>query len=230
MGITQWLAQLNIGRLLELLVTIGASLLCITFHEVSHGFVAMLLGDPTAKRAGRLSLNPLKHLDLVGLVCMALAHFGWAKPVPIDPRYFKNFRRDMALTALAGPVSNFLLAFVFLTIYCALYWLYLYFQWHELLLYAVLFFWYGGVLSIALGIFNLFPIPPLDGSKVLLSFLPPKWYQWVLRYERYGFVLLAVLLYTGLLDTPLNFLRNGLLDLYMKVCTWPANLLSSLFG
>lgn len=226
MDFSQWLGQLDIGRLLELLVVATAGLICIMFHEVSHGYAAFLMGDNTAKNAGRLTFNPLRHIDIMGLICMALAHFGWAKPVPINPGNFRNPRRGMVITALAGPLSNFLLAGIFLTLYAAFWWLEQVYAWSGYLLYIPMFFWYGGVLSITLGIFNLFPIPPLDGSKVVLSFLPEKWYWKILRFERYGFILLAVLLFTGLLDGPLSFLREGLLNVLLRLCSWPIYVLN----
>ena len=109
-GIAAWAAQLQFGRLTELLITAAAALLCITVHESCHGLSAWILGDPTARRQGRISLNPLKHIDPAGLFMMVVAKFGWAKPVPINPGYFKNPRLGMAITALAGPLSNVLLS------------------------------------------------------------------------------------------------------------------------
>lgn len=114
-GFSAWLEQLQYERLLDLVVTVAAALLCITIHETCHGWAAYRLGDPTAKQAGRLTLNPLRHIDLLGLVCMAVAHFGWAKPVPINPGNFRHFRRDTAITALAGPLSNLVLAVLLIT-------------------------------------------------------------------------------------------------------------------
>ena len=112
MSVSQWASQLDFSRVIDLLVSALAALLCICVHESAHGLSALWLGDPTAKNSGRISLNPFHHVDLVGLAMLAIAHVGWAKPVQIDPRYFKNPKLGMALTALAGPVSNFLLAFV----------------------------------------------------------------------------------------------------------------------
>ena len=108
MSISAWLHQLDFSYLLTLLLSAAAALLCITVHESAHGLIAAALGDPTAKRAGRISLNPFKHVDFLGLVMLAVAHVGWAKPVPVDMRNFKNPKAGMALTALAGPVSNLL--------------------------------------------------------------------------------------------------------------------------
>lgn len=218
-GIITWLRQLELGSLWELLVTVAASLLCITVHESCHGLMALWLGDDTAKRQGRLSLNPLRHVDVMGLVMMALVRFGWAKPVPIDMRKFKNPKGGMALTALAGPVSNVLLAFLALLVRAVCLPAYLTSEsavWE----YVLLFLEYTAVLSAGLAVFNLFPIPPLDGSKVLFAFLPQRLYGKLMRYERYGMLLLAVLLLSGILDTPLTFLRSGLLD-FMTGLTEP---------
>ena len=160
-----------------------AVLLCLTVHETCHGLAAYALGDPTAKRMNRLSLNPLHHIDWLGLASMLICGFGWAKPVPVDMRYFKNPKAGMALTALAGPVSNFLLALLALfiaSLFPAGGWF-------------VSFLLTTAILSIGLGLFNLVPIPPLDGSKVLFSMLPRKAYYTLMRYERYGMLVLLLL-------------------------------------
>lgn len=210
-SIMQWLRQLEFGSLIEMAVIVAASLLCITVHETCHGLTAYWLGDDTAKRMGRLSLNPLRHVDPMGLVMMALLRFGWAKAVPVNMRRFSRPKLGMALTALAGPVSNLLLvvAAVFGKVFVLLG--YYRFQ-SEVWYYLALFLDYVSILSAGLAVFNLFPIPPLDGSKVLFSVLPDVLYEKLMRYERFGMILLAVVLVSGILDTPLNFLRNGLLD------------------
>ena len=151
----------------------------------------------------RLSLNPLRHIDWFGLTMMFLVGFGWAKPVPVDPRYFKNPKRGMAVTALAGPVSNFLLALILL-LGLRLLWLYAPVtqavdQW-------ILFLLQTALLSIGLGVFNLIPIPPLDGSKVLFSLLPDSAYLKLMRYERYGALLLLLLVWSGILGKPFSHL------------------------
>ncbi|MBQ3041059.1 MAG: site-2 protease family protein [Clostridia bacterium] len=179
-----------IDYIIELLITVPIILIALTFHECAHGFIAYKLGDSTAKEMGRLSLNPLHHIDIMGAICMLICRFGWAKPVPIDTRHFKNPKRDMALSALAGPVSNLLLGFFGCFIFALsshflfemtftsksfAYWIC--YAW---LLFSYNFAW----LNISLAIFNLIPLPPLDGSRIFLSFLPPKAYFKVMRYER----------------------------------------------
>ena len=229
-GIVDWLFQLEWGRLLGLLITAAAALLCITFHETCHGLAAYALGDPTAKRMGRLSLNPLRHLDPMGLLMMLIVKVGWAKPVPVDSRYFKNPRLGMAVVSIAGPLSNVLLSAVAAVGYTVtmFYAIYLEFGFLEVVgefFYCVFF------ISAGLAVFNLLPIPPLDGSKVVFSLLPKELYWKLMRYERYGMFLLMGLLLTGLLDVPLNFLREGLLSLLAPVSEWTFELLSALhFG
>ena len=229
-GFSQWLQQLNFGNTAELLITALAAMFCITVHEVSHGYAAYRLGDPTAKSMGRLTLNPIKHMDIAGLISMAILGFGWAKPVPVNFGNLKHYRRDTIIITLAGPVSNILLTIVFLTAYYALLTLYVLTDLPEWIQYVLLFFGYGYQLNAALAMFNLLPIPPLDGSKVILAFLPEKWYWWLLRHERYGFLALALLLILGVLDGPLSFLRGGLLSLIDPICRWPIALISSLIG
>lgn len=210
-SILNWIKQLELGSLLELLLITTAALLCIMVHECCHGLVALWLGDDTAKRMGRLSLNPLRHVDPIGLVMMALLRFGWAKAVPVDMRRFRHPKAGMALTSLAGPLSNILLmlAAVFGKVFVLLG------QMRfdgEIWSWLVLFLDYISVLSAGLAVFNLFPVPPLDGSKILLSLLPEQLYWKLLKYEKYGMVLLALILVFGLLDGPLMTLRDMLLD------------------
>ena len=222
-----WLAQLQWGSLIDLAVTAAAAVLCITFHETCHGLAAYALGDPTAKRAGRLSLNPLKHLDLPGLLMLMLVKVGWAKPVPINPGHFKQPKLGMAVTALAGPMSNVLLSalaaagYTVSMFYCA----YL-----EVPALEVLgsFFYCVFYISAGLAVFNLLPVPPLDGSKVLAVLLPEAWYWKLMRYERYGMYALMALLLTGALDRPLDFLRNGLIDGLVSISEWTLELLLAL--
>lgn len=183
-----------------------AALLCLTVHELSHGAAAYALGDPTAKNEGRLTLNPIKHIDPLGLVLMITAHVGWAKPVPVDMRYFKHPKRDMALTALAGPASNFILAWVFLLLCNLLFHLFPEATLDSWQVVVGIFLANAAVLSVGLGVFNLFPVPPLDGSRILFAFLPDKLYYGVMRYERYIMVAVLALVWLGVLDRPLSFL------------------------
>lgn len=184
----------------ELLIRAVAVLLAISFHEMAHGYAAYFLGDKTAKSMGRLSLNPLRHLDPVGAVCLLLFGFGWAKPVMINPVYFKKPKRDMALTALAGPVSNFILAFLAILLFKLLA-LTAFGQsmgYVAQLLFSFLSTF--ATLNIGLGVFNLIPIPPLDGSKIFLPLLPPRLYMDILRYEHLGWIVLMIALALGVLD------------------------------
>lgn len=200
-----------IGRLTDLLFTIPCVLIALTFHEVAHGFMAYKLGDPTARNFGRLTLNPIKHLDPIGTICMVFFGFGWAKPVPVSTRYFKKPRRDMALTAAAGPIMNFILAFIGLLIARILLRVFVAFppttQFAANLCGATLsFFSFFHVLNLSLGVFNLIPLPPLDGSRIFLTFLPAKYYFGIMKYERYIQIAFLVLLWTGIITLPLNTL------------------------
>ena len=224
-----WLRQLEFGGVWQTLLIVAASLLCITFHELCHGLAAYRLGDPTAKRMGRLTLNPLRHVDIGGLVMMALCHFGWAKPVPIDARYFKKPKIGMAITALAGPLANVVLAYLAVMAYAVC--MYFYISSDSAVLQMLIeFFAYLQIISTGLAVFNLFPIPPLDCSKILFAILPDTWYAKLMRYERFGMPVLAVLLLTGVLDTPLLYLRGGLLAFLQQTGTWPFDLLYTLLN
>ena len=187
--------------ILSILLSVVPSLICITFHELSHGFVAYKLGDDTAKRAGRLTLNPLKHIDPMGLLMMAVFHFGWAKPVPINMYRFQNPKKGMAITALAGPVSNLVLALFFVVLYGGLYQPLARTAVGEYLLQMLSL---GAYISVGLAVFNLLPVPPLDGSKVMLSVLSDEQYTRLMRYERYGMLLMVALVATGVLGRPLS--------------------------
>ena len=191
--------------LLDLALSVIPILICITVHECCHGLCALALGDDTAKRAGRLSLNPIKHVDAVGFIMMLVVHFGWAKPVPVNKRKIKNPKVGMAATALAGPVSNILLAILMLFIYGLLYGALVETTVGLYVLYAIRL---TATLSVSLGIFNLIPVPPLDGSKVLFAFLPQRWYYTLMRYEKYGSLVMIVLVLTGVLTKPLSAAVN----------------------
>ncbi|WP_252379523.1 site-2 protease family protein [Desulfovulcanus ferrireducens] len=176
-------------------------LLGITCHEVAHGYVAYLLGDPTAKNAGRLTLNPLKHLDPIGtLVLILTRRIGWAKPVPINPAYFKNLRRDILLVSLAGPAANLVLALIFFLLFKLVNFLSPFFstQLNQVVFAPMGFIFSAGTLvNVILAVFNLIPIPPLDGSKIIASFLPSSFADKYMSLEKFGFLILIILVFTG---------------------------------
>lgn len=189
-----------------LLLTLPAVLWAISFHEFCHGYAAKLVGDPTAERSGRLSLNPLDHFDLVGTLMLLLVGFGWAKPVPINTRYFRHPRRDLVIVALAGVVGNILTAVV-----CVLFLRFFGEGWYRIAGWAgvtVL----AQMININMGLaaFNLIPIPPLDGSRVLEAFLPFRFLRYYYWLERYGMIILLILLVTGIVDVLFNPIFNFL--------------------
>lgn len=218
----------DFSYILSILLGLIPSLLCITLHELSHGFVAYELGDNTAKERGRLSLNPLKHLDIVGLLMLMVFHVGWAKPVPVNMYNFKNPKRGMAITALAGPVSNFLISLVFMFFFGFAYTIVGY-RYSEAGYYLLQMLQLTAYISLGLGIFNLIPIPPLDGSKVLLSAMSDSSYYKLMRYERYGMILMLVLVSTGLIGKPLSAAIDWVYDLLIPLAQWGADLSYLLF-
>lgn len=218
----------NYQLALILLIRVAAAVPSLAIHETCHGLAAYKLGDDTAKRMGRLSLNPIRHIDPMGFLLLVVAGFGWAKPVPVDPRNFKRPKQGMALTALAGPLSNFVLALFSAALLSLLY--------HLGSGATEAGFWAMGAvavlmwLNIGLGVFNLFPIPPLDGSKVLFSFLPNRIYALILHYERYVMFLLFALVFLGVLDTPLGFLVNAIARGLCALTGLPMSVLATLLN
>ncbi len=207
-------AALDFGSLLSMVTRLAAVLLCLTVHESCHGLAAYALGDPTARREHRLSLNPLRHIDWFGLLMMFVAGFGWAKPVPVNPNYFKKPKQGMALTALAGPVSNFLLALLTLLaarIFCDVA---AYSEANQRILDFLLMV---ALLSIGLGLFNLLPIPPLDGSKVLFAVLPDRAYNQLMRYERYGMLLLFALVFFDVGSSAFSAAIEWVFELFCRI-------------
>ena len=207
-------AALDFGPLLSMVTRLAAVLLCLTVHESCHGLAAYALGDPTARREHRLSLNPLRHIDWFGLLMMFVAGFGWAKPVPVNPNYFKKPKQGMALTALAGPVSNFLLALLMLLaarIFCDVA---AYSEANQRILDFLLMV---ALLSIGLGLFNLLPIPPLDGSKVLFAVLPDGAYNQLMRYERYGMLLLFALVFFDVGSSAFSAAIEWVFELFCRI-------------
>ena len=207
-------AALDFGSLLSMVTRLAAVLLCLTVHESCHGLAAYALGDPTARREHRLSLNPLRHIDWFGLLMMFVAGSGWAKPVPVNPNYFKKPKQGMALTALAGPVSNFLLALLMLLaarIFCDVA---AYSEANQRILDFLLMV---ALLSIGLGLFNLLPIPPLDGSKVLFAVLPDGAYNQLMRYERYGMLLLFALVFFDVGSSAFSAAIEWVFELFCRI-------------
>ena len=202
----------------ELIILAPPLLLALTLHEVAHGYIAYRLGDPTAKALGRLSLNPLKHLDPIGTIAFFFIKFGWAKPVPVNPQYFKDPKRDMLWVALAGPATNFVLAIVSAALAKGL-WFFAsqlpYSTMAEAILVPLNSMLIASVwINLLLCIFNFLPIPPLDGSRILTGLLPNRMAISYMKFERYGFVLVLVLAFTGVLSKvimPLISFANGLL-------------------
>lgn len=200
-------------QLFGILLSVPAALISIAVHESAHGYVSYKLGDPTAKNLGRITLNPLKHFDLLGFICMVLFHIGWAKPVPVNPRYYKNPRKGMAITAAAGPISNILMAFIgvigyelirltrFIEANTAYY----------ICSTVYMFFVIFATLNVYLAIFNLIPVPPFDGSRIAYIFMPPKAYFGIMKYERYIMIGMIALLYLGVLDGPLDIITDAVL-------------------
>lgn len=202
-------------RLLNLLILIPVLLLSLSAHELAHGWIAYKLGDPTAKRAGRLSFNPIKHLDPLGTAMFVITYlfsgfvFGWAKPIPVSPYYFKDRQRGMAIVGAAGPITNFILAIIFILI---LNWIHpdVGSRWFEVFR---LFF----IINIVLGLFNLIPIPPLDGSRVLGAFLPRGAYEKWVQVDRYGIFVVFILIwiFRNQFFSLMAWVMNGLANVFL---------------
>lgn len=216
----------DFSYLLELLSAVIPSLICITLHELSHGLVACRLGDDTAKRAGRLTLNPLKHLDPIGLLMMLTVHFGYAKPVPVSMYKLKNPKRDMAVTALAGPVSNVIITVVFLLLYGALY---RPLGGSKAGAYVLDMLQLTAYISMGYAVFNMLPVPPLDGSKVVFSLMPDDSYRRLMRYERYGSLILLALVWSGILGRPLSAVIRWCFMKLFPLAQWAADAVYTLF-
>ncbi len=183
--------------------------LTLPFHEFAHAFVADKLGDKTARYQRRLTISPFAHIDYFGALAIILFGFGWAKPVPVNPRYFKNAKRGMAITAAAGPVMNIILAFIACFLRYAVISI---FGGNAVTVYVSMFLSYYVSINIGLAVFNIIPIPPLDGWKVLGSLLPDRIYWRVMQYERYISFALILIVYMGILDGPINFISGFLIN------------------
>lgn len=209
---------------IDYLYIIPAALIAIMCHELTHGLFSYMQGDPTPKEQGRLSLNPAKHLDLFGTLCLIFLGFGWAKPVQVDPRYYKNPKWGMALVALGGPLANFVIAFLSGLI-LTLIEFYAPYSDFSMILYN--FFLYLIIINVGLGLFNLIPIPPLDGSKIIGAILPESSYHQYMKYQKYGMFFIIGLLvlldilemmgYPSILNEALNVIVNFILNFWMKI-------------
>ena len=213
-NLLSYVISLFADSLYRIIYIVPVLLVSLPLHELSHGYVAWKLGDPTAKNAGRLTLNPIRHLDVLGTILIIFTGFGWAKPVPVDPRYFKSRKQGMALTAFAGPVSNLLLAFLTMAV-------------QRLLVNAALPEYVSSLLTtmayinIGLAIFNLIPINPLDGSRILALVLPERVEFLLYRYEMYiQAALFALLLFTNFLSAPLNYLVSNVYSNFQTILNW----------
>lgn len=210
--------------IIYILSSLAVIFLTLPVHEFAHGFAATKLGDPTPRYQGRMTLNPFAHIDWIGAACILLFGFGWAKPVQVNSNNFRNPKRDMAITAFAGPLSNLIVAFAALlinnilklialnTLISAFY-------------YIGFFFYYIALINVSLAVFNLIPIPPLDGSRLLSALLPYKYYYALMRYERYIFFGLIALLWIGVLDIPLNFLSGAVMSFLKSIAGLPFKLI-----
>lgn len=208
------------SAIIYILSSLVVIFLTLPVHEYAHGWTAVKLGDPTPKYQGRLSLNPFAHIDYLGAACILFFGFGWAKPVQINSNNFKSPKKGMAITAIAGPISNLLVALIALLLMNAAS---LIFSGVNLTaqFYIYYFFYYIAQINIYLAVFNLIPIPPLDGSRLLSALLPYKQYYTLMRYEKYFFIALLGLLWLGILDVPLNYLSNAIMNLLGYIAGLP---------
>ena len=240
-----------IENLPQILLSLPIVLIALSFHELAHGFVAMKLGDNTAKNLGRLTMNPLKHIDIIGFISMVLFHFGWAKPVPIQSRNFKKPRRDMALTGLAGPVSNIILAIISVLLLRLVMLIMGVAMPNEINLCIKALFlgsfssisasvpfiimsiisymlYLGVILNLSLALFNLIPIPPLDGSRIFYVFLPANLYFGIMKYEQYiSMAMFLLLMFTDIVTYPLSIAIDWLVN---GLCTLTAMPLAEFYG
>lgn len=208
---------MNISSFLsDLIYVLPAVAIALSVHEFAHAFVSYKLGDYGQKENGRLTLNPLRHLDPVGTLCLIFFGFGWAKPVQVDPYFYRNKKDGMIWTAMAGPLMNFLVGFIMVILYL----MFIRFGWfykNGFTMYVFQLIITTASINVGLGIFNLIPIPPLDGSKILLGILKEDMYFKLMQYEMYVSFVLILLLMSGTLDGPLLHARATILDVFVKI-------------
>lgn len=227
--------KMDNSKLSELFINALVLFTALPVHECAHAWTAHKMGDDTAKEQGRITLNPFKHLSLWGSLMMVLIGFGWGKPVNVNPDNFKNPKKGMVLTSLAGPASNFIMALLAM-ICCRVCYMIaavdamtsslgtskdIFFTISDVFLYVTL-------INISLGVFNFLPIPPLDGSKIFNAVLPEKIYFTIMKYEQFIFIALIVLMYSGLLDKPLAFLQNTVISVMLFLTGWVDNLMAAI--
>ena len=206
-----------ITLIMQVLSSLAVIFLTLPVHEFAHAYTATKLGDPTPRYTGRLTLNPLKHIDYLGAASILLFGFGWAKPVEVNTRYFKNPKRDMAITAVAGPVSNLVVCFISVFIATLITEI---FPFSDVAFYIGVFLINIGYINVYLAVFNLIPIPPFDGSRLLSAFLPYKYYYALMRYENYLRYGVLILCWTGILSRPLSIVSGAVYNAIVAAATF----------
>ena len=197
----------SLSYFLDLLYSLPGIFIAISFHEMAHAYAADSMGDPTPKQAGRLTVNPLKHMDYLGFLCMLVMHFGWAKPVPINPNNFKDRRKGIILVSLSGVFTNLLLAFITMPVYY-----FVILQGGNEILETIIQYIFS--YNVVFAVFNILPIPPLDGSNVLAEFLPPKAKQTYLKFSRYSIYVMILLMFLGVFSLIISPIANGIITLF----------------
>ena len=217
---------------IDIIVRIFASLtvifLTMPVHEFAHAFSAYKLGDKSQKYMGRLTLNPFAHIDYIGALAILFVGFGWAKPVQVNPMYFKNPKVGMAVTSFAGPFANLITAFVCMLLYNFIGFINVFAQ-SSIIVYAASLFSYIAEINIGLAVFNLVPFPPLDGSKVLAVILPDRIYYKVMQYENYLYFILIILVATGVLSRPIGIVSDFVFILFIFITSLPFGGILSFF-